>query len=103
LCGESVFVAEPVDSRVEFEELVLQVVGWERAPVDGARDLAELESEIPCDIFVLLADSLRPEHDVIDTMDILVQASTSFTSAVEGGIVLADAGGVLAGGPGSPS
>lgn len=47
------------------------------------------------DIFVLLADSLKPEHDVIDTMDILVQAGTSFTSAVEAGIVLADARGVL--------
>lgn len=47
------------------------------------------------DVFVLLADSLRPEHDVIDTMDILVQAGTSFTSAVEAGIVLADAHGVL--------
>ncbi|MDF2444752.1 MAG: hypothetical protein JWR01_2955 [Subtercola sp.] len=47
------------------------------------------------EVFVMLADSLRPEHDVIDTMDILVQASTSFTSAVETGIVLADAHGVL--------
>lgn len=43
------------------------------------------------DVFVLLADSLRPEYDVVDTMDILVQASTRFTTASEAGIVLADA------------
>ena len=41
-------------------------------------------------VFVLLADSLRPEFDVIDTMNVLVDASTRFTSAVEAGILLAD-------------
>ena len=46
-------------------------------------------------VFVLLADSLRPEHDVIDTMDVLVDASTQFTSAAEAGIVLADPSGAL--------
>ena len=46
-------------------------------------------------VFVLLADSLRPEHDVIDTMDVLAEASTQFTSAVEAGIVLSDADGGL--------
>jgi len=47
------------------------------------------------DVFVLLADSLRTGHDIIDTMDILVQSSTTFTSAVEAGLMLADAGGTL--------
>jgi GAF domain-containing protein len=47
------------------------------------------------DAFVLLADSLRAGHDVVDTMDILVQASIRFTSATQAGILLADADGVL--------
>jgi GAF domain-containing protein len=47
------------------------------------------------DAFVLLADSLRSGHDVIDTMDILVQASVRFTSATQAGILLADRAGVL--------
>ncbi|MDJ0350255.1 GAF and ANTAR domain-containing protein [Cryobacterium sp. PH29-G1] len=47
------------------------------------------------DVFVLLADSLRATHDVVDTMDILVQASTRFTSATDAGILLADPAGVL--------
>jgi GAF domain-containing protein len=38
--------------------------------------------------FVFLADSLRTGYDVVDTMDILVQASTSYTSATEAGILL---------------
>ena len=46
-------------------------------------------------VFVLLADSLRPEFDVIDTMDVLVDACTRFTSAVEAGILLADGKGLL--------
>lgn len=46
-------------------------------------------------VFVVLADSLKAGHDVVDTMDVLVEASTTFTSAVEGGIVLADPNGVL--------
>jgi GAF domain-containing protein len=45
--------------------------------------------------FVLLADSLRPGYDVVDTMDILVQASIRFTSATQAGILLADSAGVL--------
>jgi GAF domain-containing protein len=47
------------------------------------------------DAFVLLADSLRAGHDVVDTMDILVQTSIRFTSASEAGILLADADGML--------
>jgi GAF domain-containing protein len=47
------------------------------------------------DAFVLLADSLRAGHDVIDTMDILVQASVHFTSATQAGILLTDSAGVL--------
>jgi transcriptional regulator with GAF, ATPase, and Fis domain len=47
------------------------------------------------DIFVVLADSLKPGHDVIDTMDILVRACTTFTAATEAGIVLADGEGTL--------
>ncbi|MBO0985228.1 GAF and ANTAR domain-containing protein [Rathayibacter sp. SD072] len=47
------------------------------------------------DVFVALADALRPEHDVIDTLDTLVQAATRFTAAADAGIVLADADGVL--------
>lgn len=46
-------------------------------------------------VFVLLADSLHPEFDVIDTMDVLVDASTRFTSAVGAGILLADGNEVL--------
>jgi GAF domain-containing protein len=45
------------------------------------------------DIFVMLADSLRDNYDVVDTMDLLVQAATSFTSAVEAGILLRDSEG----------
>ena len=47
------------------------------------------------EVFVALAEALRPEHDVIDTMDTVVQASTQFTSAVDAGIVLADQDGRL--------
>jgi GAF domain-containing protein len=46
-------------------------------------------------VFARLADSLDPRHDVIDTMDLLVQSAVNFTSAVECGIVLADGDGVL--------
>jgi GAF domain-containing protein len=46
-------------------------------------------------VFAQLADSLDPRHDVIDTMDLLVQSAVNFTSAVECGIVLADGDGVL--------
>ncbi|WP_166788940.1 MULTISPECIES: GAF and ANTAR domain-containing protein [unclassified Cryobacterium] len=47
------------------------------------------------DVFVLLADSVCAGRDVVDTMDILVQASTEFTPATDAGILLADSGGVL--------
>lgn len=47
------------------------------------------------DAFVLLADSLRAGDDVVDTMDLLVQCSTRFTSASDAGILLADSAGVL--------
>jgi len=46
-------------------------------------------------VFVALADSLKSGHDVVDTMDYLVDVATTYTSATEAGIVLADAGGVL--------
>ena len=46
-------------------------------------------------MFVLLADSLRPGYDVVDTLDLLVEASTTFASAVEAGILLVDADGNL--------
>ncbi len=45
--------------------------------------------------FTRLAGSLDARHDVIDTMDALVHAAVDQTAAVEAGIVLADAGGVL--------
>ncbi|TDX79049.1 GAF domain-containing protein [Rathayibacter sp. PhB151] len=47
------------------------------------------------EVFVALARSLEPDHDVIDTMDVLVQAATRFTSTVDAGIVLADENGTL--------
>jgi transcriptional regulator with GAF, ATPase, and Fis domain len=47
------------------------------------------------EVFVSLADSLRADHDVVDTLDLLIQASTTFTSAAEAGIVLADGAGRL--------
>lgn len=47
------------------------------------------------EVFVALARSLEPDHDVIDTMDVLVQAATQFTSAADAGIVLADEDGTL--------
>ncbi|MFP3464091.1 GAF and ANTAR domain-containing protein [Leifsonia sp. SIMBA_070] len=54
----------------------------------------EHDVDLPA-VFVLLADALRPEFDVIDTMDVLIEASTRFTSAAEGGIMLADRDGTL--------
>lgn len=47
------------------------------------------------EVFVALADSLQQGHDVVDTMDYLVEVSTEFTSAIEAGIVLSDGSGVL--------
>nr|WP_201469937.1 GAF and ANTAR domain-containing protein [Microbacterium hydrocarbonoxydans] len=46
-------------------------------------------------VFRRLADALDPDYDVIDTMDLLVDAATRFTPAVDAGIVLADAEGRL--------
>lgn len=46
-------------------------------------------------VFRRLADALDPDYDVIDTVDLLVEAATRFTPAVDAGIVLADAGGQL--------
>jgi GAF domain-containing protein len=57
-------------------------------------DFSPREVEL-ADAFVLLADSLRAGHDVVDTMDILVQTSVRFTSATQAGLLLADADGVL--------
>jgi GAF domain-containing protein len=57
--------------------------------MDEAQDAAFAE------VIVGLADSLRPEHDVIDTLDRLVSAATTVTAAVDAGILLADAQGAL--------
>lgn len=46
-------------------------------------------------VFVALADSLKTGHDVVDTMDYLVETATTYTSATEAGIVLADTSGIL--------
>jgi ANTAR domain/GAF domain len=46
-------------------------------------------------LFAALADTIGHGHDILDAMDALVQASTSYTSAVEAGIVLTDRAGVL--------
>jgi GAF domain-containing protein len=51
--------------------------------------------EALADVFVLLADSMRPGYDIVDTLDLLVEASTTFTSAVEAGILLVGADGRL--------
>lgn len=40
------------------------------------------------DVFVSLADSLRPGYNVVDTLDLLVHAATTHTSAVEAGVLL---------------
>lgn len=45
--------------------------------------------------FVALADTLAPGRGVLDTLQLLVESSTSLTAVVEAGIVLADAGGTL--------
>src|SRR5699024_2809602 len=46
LGGEPVFVAEPVDPFVEVEEFLLEIFRGEFAPVDRARDRAELGAEV---------------------------------------------------------
>jgi len=45
--------------------------------------------------FLALADTLNSGHDVLDSLDLLVQGSTTFTSASEAGILLADRQGKL--------
>jgi hypothetical protein len=56
--------------------------------------VADREKDL-LDASVQLADSLRAGHDVIDTMNILVEASISFTAATEAGILLAGPEGLL--------
>jgi hypothetical protein len=46
-------------------------------------------------MFVSLADSLKPGHDIIDTLHLLVEAATTFTSAVEAGVLLVGSDGRL--------
>src|SRR6478609_6365034 len=46
-------------------------------------------------VFARLADALDPRPDLIDTVDLLVNAAITFTSAVQCGVVLADGKGVL--------
>lgn len=45
--------------------------------------------------FVALADTLAPGRGVVDTLQLLVESSTSLTAVVEAGIVLADSSGKL--------
>lgn len=45
--------------------------------------------------FVALADTLAPGRGILDTLQLLVENSTSLTAVVEAGIVLADADGTL--------
>jgi GAF domain-containing protein len=47
------------------------------------------------DVFVFLSDSLDAGHDIVDTMNVLVDASTRFTTATQAGIVLAGPDGAL--------
>ena len=47
------------------------------------------------EMFARLADSLRPGYDVVDTLDLLVDAATKFTPAVEAGVLLVDESGGL--------
>lgn len=47
------------------------------------------------DVIVSLADSLRPGYDVVDTLDLLVEAATTFTPAVEAGVLLVGSDGKL--------
>jgi transcriptional regulator with GAF, ATPase, and Fis domain len=58
-------------------------------------DMGDLQGATLAEVMVGLADSLRPEHDVSDTMARLVEAATSVTDAVDAGILLADEHGVL--------
>lgn len=45
--------------------------------------------------FVALADTLAPGRGIVDTLQLLVESSTSLTAVVEAGIVLADSSGKL--------
>ncbi|WP_176697092.1 GAF and ANTAR domain-containing protein [Microbacterium sp. 3J1] len=58
--------------------------------VDDAGSAAQLPR-----VFARLADALDPQYDVVDTMDHLVEAATTFTAATEAGLVLADESGML--------
>lgn len=64
------------------------------APYGEGMSVLEPNAEL-ADVFVLLADSLGPDNDLVDTLDVLVQAATSFTSAVDAGILLQSAEGTL--------
>lgn len=55
---------------------------------------ADRESRLAA-AFVALADTLAPGRGVVDTMQLLVEHSTSLTAVVEAGIVLADEAGQL--------
>jgi GAF domain-containing protein len=57
-------------------------------------DAVDREADL-VSVFVQLADSLQTTREVVDTMDVLVQGSTSFTSAAEAGIMLVGADGKL--------
>jgi hypothetical protein len=47
------------------------------------------------EVLVLLADALGSGRDFLDTMDRLVDSSTTYTAAIEAGMMLADADGTL--------
>jgi GAF domain-containing protein len=47
------------------------------------------------EVFVLLADELGAGRVFLDTIDFLVESSTTYTAAIEAGIMLADADGSL--------
>lgn len=52
------------------------------------------DEQLPA-IFVQLADTLRSDYDVVDTMDFLVQATADFTRATEAGVLLRNSEGQL--------
>src|SRR3978361_770617 len=58
--------------------------------------MTELDRELGlAEIFVALSDSLRGDQGIVDTFDLLVEASTSYSAAIEAGVVLGDAAGQL--------
>jgi hypothetical protein len=47
------------------------------------------DADVPLsDVLVAMADSLKPGYDIVDTLDLLVEAATAFTGAVEAGVLL---------------